>query len=40
MDSMFSEKKINRECDGYIEVKYLGLTRKTSIVKMKNDVLY
>ena len=39
MDSVFSEKKINRECDGYIEVKYMGITKKTSVIKMKNDVI-
>ena len=39
MDSVFSEKKINRECDGYIEVKYMGVTKRTSVIKMKNDII-
>ena len=37
MDSLFFDKKINRECDGYIEVKYMGITRKTKVVEMKKE---
>ena len=39
MDSVFSTKKVKRKCDGYIEVKYMGVTRKTKVVEMKNDVV-
>ena len=31
------QKIINRECDGYIEVKYMGITRKTKVVEMKKE---
>ena len=39
MDAVFSEKKTGRRCDGYIEMKYMGITRKTRIVEMKNEVI-
>ena len=39
MDSVFSEKKIGRRCDGYIEVRYMGIKRKTKVESMKNEVI-
>ena len=39
MDSVFSEKKVGRRCDGYIEVKYMGIMRKTKVVEMKNEIV-
>ena len=39
MDSVFSEKKVGRRCDGYIEVKYMGINRKTKSIKMKNEIV-
>jgi len=39
MDSVFSEKKVGRRCDGYIEVKYMGIKRKTKVVSMKNEII-
>jgi hypothetical protein len=39
MDSVFSEKKVGRRCDGYIEVKYMGIVRKTKVVEMKNEMV-
>ena len=39
MDAIISESKTNRKCDGYVEVKYMGIVRKTSVKKMKNDIL-
>ena len=39
MDSLFRTKKVDRECDGFIEVKYLGITKKTSVVKMQKDMI-
>jgi len=39
MDSVFSEKKVGRRCDGYIEVKYMGIIRKTKVVEMKNEIV-
>ena len=39
MDSVFSEKKVGRRCDGYIEVKYMGIKRKTKVVEMKNEIV-
>ena len=37
MDATFSTKKIGRRCDGYIEVKYMGIVRKTKVVEMKGE---
>ena len=37
MDSTFTMKKVGRRCDGYIEVKYMGIVRKTKVVKMKDE---
>ena len=31
MDSIIHEKKVNRQCDGYIEVQYMGIKRKTKV---------
>ena len=39
MDSVFSEKKVGRRCDGYIEVKYMGIMRKTKVVEMRNEIV-
>ena len=39
MDAVFSEKKTGRRCDGYIEMKYMGIMRKTKTVEMKNEVI-
>ena len=39
MDSIFSEKKVGRRCDGYIQVKYMGIVRKTKAVEMKNEIV-
>ena len=39
MDSVFSEKKVGRRCDGYIEAKYMGIKRKTKVVEMKNEIV-
>ena len=37
MDATFSTKKVGRRCDGYIEVKYMGIVRKTKISEMKDE---
>ena len=37
MDATFSTKKIGRRCDGYIEVKYMGIVRKTKVSEMKDE---
>jgi len=39
MDATFSTKKIGRRCDGYIEVKYMGIVRKTKVSEMKNEIV-
>ena len=36
---IFGQKR-SKACDGYIEVKYMGVTRKTSVVKMNKDNYY
>ena len=38
MDSLLFDKKINRECDGYVEVNYMGIKRKTKVVSMKKEI--
>ena len=38
MDSLIFDKKTNRECDGYIEVSYMGIKRKTKVVKMIKEI--
>ena len=37
MDATFSTKKIGRRCDGYIEVKYMGIVRKTKVSEMVGE---
>ena len=39
MDAVFSEKEKGRRCDGYIEMKYMGIMRKTRVVKMANEII-
>ena len=39
MDAVFSEKEKGRRCDGYIEMKYMGIMRKTRVVKMANELI-
>ena len=39
MDAIFSEKKKGRRCDGYIEMKYMGIMRRTKTVGMKDEVI-
>ena len=39
MDSFMFDKKVNRECDGFIEVKYMGIMRKTKVVPMKKEMI-
>ena len=40
MDVMFGkERTTNKRCDGYLEVKYLGITKCTQIVSMINNVI-
>ena len=39
MDAIFSENKTGRRCDGYIEMKYMGITKKTKVVPMKNEII-
>ena len=37
MDATFSTKKIGRRCNGYIEVKYMGIVRKTKVSEMIDE---
>ena len=37
MDATFSTKKVGRRCDGYIEVKYMGIVRKTKVSEMVKE---
>ena len=39
MDSTFKLSKVNKPCDGFIEINYLGLKKKTSVVKQVNDII-
>ena len=40
MEVMFGkEKATNKRCDGYLEVKYLGVTKATQTVSMKNEII-
>ena len=39
MDSIIHEKKVNRQCDGYIEVQYMGIKRKTKVVQMVKEMI-
>ena len=39
MDAIFSEKKgSKKQCDGYIVLKYMGITKKTKIVKILSAI--
>ena len=38
MDSLIFDKKINKECDGYIKVSYIGIKRKTKVIQMKKEI--
>ena len=33
------ERKSNKRCNGYVIVNYLGITKKTNTVDMKNDII-
>ena len=33
------EEKVNRQCDGYIEVQYMGIKRKTKVVQMVKEMI-
>ena len=37
MDSFGKEKKVNKECEGYVECHYLGIVKKTKFSSQKND---
>ena len=40
MEVMFgSEKTTNKRCNGYVEVKYLGVTRATQTVPMQGEII-
>ena len=40
MDNTFGkERTTNKRCDGYLEAKYLGVTKSTQIVSMKNEII-
>ena len=40
MDNTFGkEKTTNRRCNGYVEVKYLGVSKCTQTVEMKNEII-
>ena len=40
MDVVFGkERTTNKRCDGCLEVKYLGITKSTQIISMKNEVI-
>ena len=40
MDNTFGkEKTTNRRCNGYVEVKYLGVSKCTQAVEMKNELI-
>ena len=41
MDNVFGkERTTNKRCDAYLEVKYLGVTKATQTVSMKNEVVH
>ena len=41
MDALVKAKKVERRCDGYIEVKYMGVCRKTKVVTMiKEEIVW
>ena len=37
--SFGKERTAKKRCDGYIEVKYLGISKSTQIVSMKNEII-
>ena len=37
--TVLDERKVNRRCDGYIEVSYMGITRVTSVVTMVKEIV-
>ena len=40
MEATFGkERTTNKRCEGYIEVKYLGITKSTHMVQMKNEII-
>ena len=39
MDSTFKLNKVNKPCDAFIEINYLGLKKKTSVIQQKNDIV-
>ena len=40
MDKTFGkERTTNKRCNGYLEVKYLGVTKRTQVVEMKNELI-
>ena len=40
MDVKFGkERTVNKRCDGYLEVKYLGISKSTQVVSMKNEII-
>ena len=41
MENTFGkERTTNKRCIGYIEVKYLGISKSTQIKEMKNDIIH
>ena len=39
MNASDKESNVNRSCNGFIELKYMGISLKTNVVDMKNDVI-
>ena len=39
MDGMMKEKKVKRECNGFVECHYMGIVNKTKVVDMKDEVI-
>ena len=40
MDNTFGkERTTNKRCDGYLEVKYLGISKSTQTITMKNELI-
>ena len=39
MDAVFSQNTTGRRCNGYIEMKYMGIKKKTKVVTMKNELI-
>ncbi|MGL4948160.1 MAG: hypothetical protein ACRC42_02120, partial [Mycoplasma sp.] len=34
-----NEKKTSRRCQGYVEIKYMGITKKTKVVEMEKEII-